>query len=483
MWVKTSVRRSVGDPTLQQGLTAIRNEIGIPESFGPAVTAAADDIRRRGPRPAVDDASRRDAKVLVLRAIDPPGSRDLDQAYGAERRADGYRVHYAIADLAAFVEPGGPIDQEAHRRGVTQYGPDQRASLHPEPINEDAASLNAGVDRPSVLWTIDLDGDGVVTAHRVERATVRVSEAISYATAQERIDGGAADTGLALLKEIGTRRLAIEAARGAVSLALPSQEISRADDGSYQLHYGAPLPVERWNAQISLMTGMAAATTMLDAGVGVLRTLPESEPSAIDELRRSAQAIGVSWPQAMSYPERARTLDPSEPKEAAFMLRAARTLGGAGYAAFTTADEIPADPAHAAIAAPYAHVTAPLRRLVDRYANEVLLAVHAGITPAGWALETLAELPRIMRDANGRARAYERAVVDLVETYLVERRQGESFDAMIVGRGRGTVTIQLVDPAIITQVDADGLTVGDWVRVRLSSVDHEQRRLGWTVVR
>ena len=35
--------------------------------------------------------------------------------------------------------------------------------------------------------------------------------------------------------------------------------------------------MERWNAQISLLVGMGAATLMTGAGVGMLRTLPPAD--------------------------------------------------------------------------------------------------------------------------------------------------------------------------------------------------------------
>ena len=46
------------------------------------------------------------------------------------------------------------------------------------------------------------------------------------------------------------------------------------DESGWHVVFRAPLPVEDWNAQISLLTGMAAAGMMLEAGVGILRTLP-----------------------------------------------------------------------------------------------------------------------------------------------------------------------------------------------------------------
>ena len=63
---------------------------------------------------------------------------DLDQALHIERDGDGYVVHYAIADVAAFVTPGDPVDVEANRRGETLYGADSKVPLHPKVISEDA---------------------------------------------------------------------------------------------------------------------------------------------------------------------------------------------------------------------------------------------------------------------------------------------------------------------------------------------------------
>ena len=73
-------------------------------------------------------------------------------------------MHYAIADVAAFVAPGGALDRESTRRGATLYLPDGRAPMLPDVLCEGAASLLADGDRPAVVWTIDLDSDGAATS-------------------------------------------------------------------------------------------------------------------------------------------------------------------------------------------------------------------------------------------------------------------------------------------------------------------------------
>ena len=219
---------ALDDAELQAGFDAIRAEIGVP-AFSADAIAEAEAAAAAGPVTppgAIDE--RDDRRDLHLVAIDPPGSRDLDQAFGAERLGDGYRIHYAIADVAAFVPPGSTLEAESLERGVTLYAPDRRESLHPEVINESAASLLPGEDRPSVLWTIDLDAAGNITEATLRRATVRVAEAMSYRQAQIEIDGDASRECLTLLSEVGRHRERLERERGAVSLALPAQEVTRA---------------------------------------------------------------------------------------------------------------------------------------------------------------------------------------------------------------------------------------------------------------
>ncbi|GJM36741.1 MAG: ribonuclease R [Acidimicrobiales bacterium] len=465
------------------GFARIREQLDIPASFPAEVETAVDAVVATGPTiPAGSPTAVRDALDIPFAAIDPPGSLDLDQAFAAEERPGGHRVFYAIADVASLVPPGGPIDIEARQRGVTLYSPDRRTSLHPERINEDIGSLLAGEERQALLWTIDLDAGGEIVDATLERALVRNRAQLTYREAQDQILSGRADASLALLRTIGEQRQALERERGAVSLALPAQEVVTADDGSFELEYDESLVVEEWNAQISLLTGIAASRIMIDAGVGLLRTLPEPDQRTVGQIRRTARALGVEWADGVGYAERVRELRPDTPTTAALLSQAARGLRGAGYVAFTNHD-LPEDPQHSAIASTYAHVTAPLRRLCDRFANEIIVAVCADAAPPAWAVEALDELPKLMGGASQRDRTLERAVVDYVEAMVLTRRVGDTFHAVVTDvddRGRGRV--QLRDPAVVARVAGDGLALGSEVVVRLDEADPDQRLVRFSVV-
>ncbi len=429
--------------------------------------------------PHTEIADRRDIDFVT---VDPPGSLDLDQAYAAERRGSGYRVFYAIADVAAFVAPGGAIDAEAMERAVTLYSPDIRTALHPTVLSEGAASLLAEQDRQALLWSIDLDAEGRLESAHLERAMVRSREQLDYRTAQQRIDeAGRPEDSLSLLSTIGRLRQDREAERGAVSLSLPSQEVTELPDGGYGLEYDETIPVENWNAQISLLTGIAAAEIMIDGGVGILRTLPKPYNRTVRSIRQSALALGIDWPKGMSYADRIRGLDGNEPRYAALLTQAARALRGAGYVAFD--GELPEMRSHSAIAAEYAHVTAPLRRVADRFANEVLLALCADREPPEWAVETLAQIPRAMGRGTQRDRSLEKAIVDFVEAIVLAPRVGESFSAVVVDvdAEAGRSKVQLLDPAVVARIERGDLELGAELTLELTAADPDQRSIVFAV--
>ncbi|MGW1022241.1 RNB domain-containing ribonuclease [Streptomyces sp. NPDC002577] len=464
------------DTPLRAALRGLRAELAVPETFPDAVLDEAEQVAQA---PRLPD---RDATDLPLFSIDPAASQDLDQAMHLSRRpGGGFRVRYAIADAAAFVIPGLALDAEAHRRITTLYFPDRRVPLHPALLGEGAASLLPGRARPAVLWTLDLDADGRTVSTDVRRALVRNRTRFDYASAQRHIDAGTAEEPLALLETVGTLREQREAERGGISLNVPEQQIieapapGRRATGTYALGYRAPLPTDRWNAQISLLTGMAAAELMLAHGTGVLRTLPAAPDGAVGRLRRTAKALGIDWPHHVPYAELIRSLDPRQPRHAAFLQECTTLLRGAGYTVFT-GGKLPEHTLHAAVAAPYTHCTAPLRRLIDRYTSEISLAAAADREPPEWVLAGLETLPAEMAEGTRRAGTVERECLDIVEAALLMDRIGDVFDACVVDvkEHEPTVgTVQLTDPAVVARIEGgtEPLPLGEPLRVRLVQAD------------
>lgn len=458
------------DRTIAVAFAALRDDLGIPAGFAADVLADAEAAARS---PRLPDA---DETAVPFVTIDPPGSRDLDQALHVERRGPGYLVRYAIADVAGFVTPGGSIDREAHERGQTLYAPDRNVPLHPPSLSEDAASLLPDTTRPALVWTMVVDAGGEGVEVDVRHAVVRSRRQLDYAGVQRALDAGTAEEPLQLLREVGLLRQEREVAQDGIDLPLPDQEVELGP-GGYRLAFRVPLPVEGWNAQVSLMTGQAAAELMLGAGIGILRTLPEADTGAVARLRRTAAALGVDWPAELGYASLVRTLDPARPTHAAFLAESTVLLRGSGYAAFDGGP--PGQPVHAGVGAPYAHATAPLRRLVDRYVGEVCVAISAGADVPEWARAALPALPEAMERSTSRAQQYEAGILSAVEAAVLEHRVGDVFGAVVVevdGDGEGG-TVQLTDPAVTARCIGVDLPLGDRVDVRLVLADVVARQV------
>ena len=477
---------------LAAAFAALRTELELPGEYPAEAVAEA--------RKAVENHTLpdRDLRDIPFVTIDPATSTDLDQAVFIERAGDGYKVLYAIADVPSFVAPGGALDAETRQRGQTFYAPDGRIPLHPEVISENAGSLLAGQDCSAFVWAFELDHNAEVSTTSVARGTVRSRAKLSYKGAQELIDAGTAPAVLELLKEVGLKRVELERLRGGANLNMPEQEIVQATGGGgYRIVAAPSLPVEDWNAQISLMTGMAAAQLMLDGKVGILRTMPAPDERSLLHFKRQTKALGKPWDGEVTYGEYLRTLDASDPKQLAILHSAGTLFRGAGYTPFD--GELPPNILQSAIGAPYAHTTAPLRRLIDRFVLVICEALSNGHQIPSWAREALPSLPEIMASSDQLAGRLERLAMDTVEAALVANHIGEEFDAVVIsgskpsngsangnGRGNGNGNgpfgiIQIAEPAVTARCDGE-LESGTKVRVQLLKADIASREIRFTLL-
>lgn len=451
--------------SLEPTFAAIRERYAVHEDYPPdvldevaAVAAASGEL------PHVE-GERNDRTDLELVTIDPEGSRDLDQALAIEASGTGWRVHYAIADVAAHVAPGGALDRDTWSRGETIYCPDKRIGLHPPAMSEGFASLLPGQRTKAALWSIEVTADGTLGDASVERAWVTSRRQHSYDELRTSPPQEAKEL-VAAMRALGEARRALVRAAGGVTLPKPTQEVVDRD-GELELVFRAATGIEDDNAQVSLLTGEAAARIMLTAGVGVLRTMPPAAPQDVERLRRQALALGIDWPDGASYADVLRGLDLASPKAAAFLTQATRLFRGAAWEPF----DIPSIPTpehttHGALARPYAHVTAPLRRLVDRYGTEVCLAHCAGRPVASWVHAALPTVGPSMTAAVRKASAVDRECVDAVEAAVLAPHVGDTFTAV----GLDERTVQIEEPAVVA-VCKGAVKVGERQRVRLLRAD------------
>jgi exoribonuclease R len=456
---------------LHDGFAALRTQYGIDSGFDAAVLAAAD---KAAARPVVPGPDRRDARDIEFVTLDPATSIDLDQAFALARDGHDLVLYYAIADVGFFVERGSLLEKEAWKRGNTFYFPGERIPQYPPVLCEGAASLLPNVDRPAVLLTVVVSPNGTTQLRSAERVVIRSRAKLAY----ENITPGQ----LPLLDEFSARIEKAEDARGATRIEFPDQAVvaDAAAPGGLKLVADSRLASEDQNAAMSLAANLAVAKAMFVAKVGLFRVMDDPDEREMGILHRVAHALGVPWPKGKTLRDVNRTLDGSNPKHLAFLRMARRLGGGASYAVYDPA----VVPLHSAIAATYAHATAPLRRLADRYVLDLAVEISVGQRPSTEEQASLVALPEVMRKAASAAAQIEHGVIDLVETVTLLGRVGETFAAQIIDNDRRSLLVQLDDPPVRASIRGEfRQQTGDNVFVKLTAADIATRKVTFEVVR
>jgi len=444
--------------TLALGLAAIRAQYKVPGDFPADVLAAADEAATRTPS---QHADRTDKPFVTL---DPASSTDLDQAFAIDRAGEDILLHYAIADVGWFVDDGGAIDREAWARGTSQYLPDGKAPLYPPILSEQAASLLPDGPRSAVIFTVRVAPDGGVKLDGAERAIIRSRAKLAYDSVSE----SDLPPDFAALSD---RIQAAEDRRGASRVDPPEQEVRQVGPGKFELAFRPRLLSEDRNAAMSLACNLAVADALQAHHTGLFRVMAPPDEHAIRRLRFTARAFGLVWPEAETLGQFQKTLRANDPREAAFMLAARRAGAGASYAPYQPG----VVPWHVAMAATYAHATAPLRRLADRYVVRAALAIANGQDVPEIVTQAFEKLPPVMARADALGGQIERAVVDLAEAVMLKGSEGQVFPAIVTDVDERGARMQLRDQPVVARVVAHAVQPGDAITVRLISTDPERR--------
>ena len=199
-----------------------------------------------------------------------------------------------------------------------------------------------------------------------------------------------------------------------------------------------------YNSEVSLLTGMVAGRMMVDAGVGFLRTLGPATREAEAEFRREAANLGYEVTGEIG--EFLAGIDADTPRGMAMMREAQKLLRGAGYVDLAEKDA----EVHAGIGGYYSHVTAPLRRLIDRYATEVCLAICAGTDIPEWVREDAPRVLKTMGRTSQLANTVDKACLNLTEATVLAPWVGHNFDGVTLQvNDADEARIFIADPPVL----------------------------------
>jgi ribonuclease R len=396
------------------------------------------------------DLPRRDLTDLPTFTVDPATARDFDDAISARREEDGIRLWIHIADVAAHVKPGSPLDLEARKRANSTYVPGAVEPMLPRALSEDACSLAPGVERQAVTAEIELAPSGRPRTASFYRSRIRSRARLDY----DRLDlvfAGREKPPQDIAEPLAIAREAAAALgerRGATSLDVESFEPEFRFDTAGNVtgaHSVAQTESHRLIERLMILANEQVAQLLERKRVPTIyRVHAQPDPLRVERLIEQLDSLGVPTPplgQGLAPAQAARAV-----AEASRLVIEEAARRGHGREAYTSlvlrslmqAQYSDRNSGHAGLgSAAYCHFTSPIRRYPDLLVHRALLATlgegeeaprAADVREVAWhCSESERESAKIERDADDVCAAY------LLERELAERGEEATFAGEVSG--------------------------------------------------
>jgi ribonuclease R len=443
-----SVIGFIDDPNVETN--AIIKKFALPLHFPKdvevEVAGLSDELTEK------DFVGRDDFRKRHTLTIDPVTARDFDDALDIELLADGsFQIGIHIADVSHFVPQDSATDIEARCRGTSVYFPDRVIPMLPEKISNELCSLNPRVDRLAMSVMVHLSRAGDVRDYSFHRSVIHSKERMTYEDVQKILDGDIAvcrkyDRVVPAIRDLARVAEVLldrRRERGAIDFDLPEPTLTYDQQGIVQ---GVVKSVRffshRLVEEFMILANEVVARHLEDREIPSLyRVHEEPDPAKIAEFSEIVQGFGLRFRTHRNEPSEFQKFIESiegRPEERMLSYLMLRSFKQAVYSAENIG--------HFGLASDsYTHFTSPIRRYPDLVVHRVLKAAMARRRQQ---LPAMAQLEAIATESSERERTAdqaERELLDWKKMILMERRLGETFQAIIIAVWKDGFTVELVD--------------------------------------
>lgn len=476
--------------------------------------AVLDETRKFGETvPSKAKQGRTDLRSIDLVTIDGIDARDFDDAVYCERSGNGWRLLVAIADVSHYVKLGTALDKEAVRRGTSVYFPDRVVPMLPEALSNGLCSLNPKVDRLCMVCEMKVNAEGKVTRANFYEGVMRSKARLTYGQVNELLTGKSQKAVPKALhkpvRELHSLYKALAKARsrrGAIELDLPQTKFKLNADGEIDRIEVVPRnDAHRLIEECMIAANVQAAKFLKRHRIpGLYRVHARPDPDKFDELRLFLVSLGLK----VAHPEHVQPRDftkiirqtADRADATAIMMTMLRSLTHAEYS--------PENIGHFGLALEsYAHFTSPIRRYPDLLVHRAIRHIVQGGKPGryDYSGREMERLGTITSAHEKRAEDATREVEAWLKCQYMEQHLGDEFDGVITGVTNFGLFVQITslltdglvhvtslsndyyhyDPGTQSLVgERSGRTfrLGDAMRVRVSRVDMETRRIDFKPV-
>jgi len=416
---------------------AIMRAYHLPDHFPKDVLDEAHHVAENFSEENLD--GRKDFTADLVVTVDPIDAKDFDDAVQVikDEKTGHWSLAVHIADVCAFVKPGGVLDREARSRATSIYLPGKVIPMFPETISNHLASLQQDKVRYVQSVFMEFDPEGRRTETRFERGAIRVKRRFHYEEVQAFLDN--APNAPALDDATGTmvknmRELALilrlrRHRKGYLQLDMPEPELEMDRGGKVTgAHYRYQDLSHQIIEEFMLCANEAVAERLRDADCLFLRRIhPEPDPLKLKAFGRFASSLGfdVENPEDRFALQRVLEESAEKPERTAVHYALLRSLKQAVYS--------PQEEGHYALSSScYCHFTSPIRRYPDLTVHRQLDRLRQ--TGKGTCDESeLAFLGEHCSAMERRADLAERELVKVKLLELLATKLGDHMPAMISG--------------------------------------------------
>lgn len=429
------------------------HEAGLREVFPAAVIKDATGLTV----PPLDQ--REDLRHIPLVTIDGADARDFDDAVFAEKRpaaeGGGFHLIVAIADVAHYVRPESPLDQEAQLRGNSTYFPDRVVPMLPEALSNDLCSLRPDEDRACMAAHLWIDDRGELTRHTFVRGLMRSRARLIYEQVQNIYDTKSDPALLTIINPLYEAFAVLDEARrkrGALELDLPERQVVLDNKGNMigvkpRLRVDAHRLIE----EFMILANVAAAETLeRKKSPCVYRVHDKPSADKLESARDFLESFNLSLPRGHG----------ASPGQLNGILKAAKDMEYAPLISQTIlrcqsqAHYSIENIGHFGLALKrYAHFTSPIRRYADLLVHRALIAA-GGLGEGGMREEDVPGLEQLCDQISACERSSMEAERNSIERFtaaFLSERVGARFAGRITGVTRFGLFVQLDESG------ADGL--------------------------